>query len=173
MTKDEFIEKHCCHDSSAEFCDEKCDECEKEFRKDLEEHDAQVRRDVIKEVKEFLEHKFIITDETIKGIEKLAEKNMTEQDAIERLTQILEECTSDENAVCYVTDYDELPLRLAIKALEKQIPQEPIIETNDITGRPLKHISYACPRCKVSVNDLINSPYCYCSKCGQAIRKCK
>lgn len=65
-------------------------------------------------------------------------------------------------------------LYIAIEdAIEKQIEREPIIETVDIIGRPLKHISYACPRCKVSVNSLIDSPYCYCSKCGQAIDKSK
>lgn len=37
MTEKEFVEKHCCHDSHAEFCDENCDKCEKEFREDLEE----------------------------------------------------------------------------------------------------------------------------------------
>lgn len=35
----------------------------------------QARADAIDEVKEFLEHKLIITDETIKGIEKLKEQN--------------------------------------------------------------------------------------------------
>jgi len=60
-----------------------------------------------------------------------------------------------------------------IDSIEKQIEKEPILETTDVIGRPLNHISYACLRCKVSVNELINSPYCYCSKCGQAIDKRK
>lgn len=59
------------------------------------------------------------------------------------------------------------------EAIEKQIKKEPIIETLDVMGRPLKNIAYACPRCKVSVNNLIDSPYCYCNKCGQAIDKTK
>lgn len=65
-------------------------------------------------------------------------------------------------------------LHIAIgEAIEKQIEKEPIVETTDVIGRPLKHIRYSCPRCKVSVNHLIDSPYCYCNKCGQAIDKSK
>lgn len=59
------------------------------------------------------------------------------------------------------------------EAIEKQIERKPILEENDIVGRPINHISYSCPRCKVSVNKLIDSPYCYCNKCGQAIDKSK
>lgn len=63
-----------------------------------------------------------------------------------------------------------------IEALEKQIPKEPIIKTIDVVGIlvgiPLKH-NYFCPRCKVSINNLIGSPYHYCNKCGQAIDKSK
>ena len=58
-----------------------------------------------------------------------------------------------------------------IEALEKQIPKKPIKETEDLIGRPIKHTAYSCPRCKVSVNDVIESPYKYCMKCGQAIDK--
>lgn len=59
------------------------------------------------------------------------------------------------------------------EAIGKQIGKEPMIKTTDIMGRPLKRISYACPRCGVSVNNLIDSPYYYCNKCGQAIDKSK
>lgn len=41
-------------------------------------------------------------------------------DAIDRIKAILEEATEGENAVCYVTDYDAEPLKMAISALEKQ-----------------------------------------------------
>ena len=40
---------------------------------------------------------------------------MTEQEAIKRLEMILEEATSDEHAVCYVTSCDEEALKMAIK----------------------------------------------------------
>ena len=58
-----------------------------------------------------------------------------------------------------------------IEALEKQIPKKPIKETEDLIGRPIEHTSYSCPRCKVSIEDVIESPYTYCMKCGQAIDK--
>lgn len=52
---------------------------------------------------------------------------MTEQEAIKHLKDILDEATTDENAVCYVTNCDEIHLKLAIEALEKQVPKKPII----------------------------------------------
>lgn len=45
---------------------------------------------------------------------------MTREEAIEKIRAILEECTEDENAVCYVTSYDADALDMAIKALEKE-----------------------------------------------------
>lgn len=45
---------------------------------------------------------------------------MTMEEAIEKIRAILEECTEDENAVCYVTSYDADALDMAIKALEKE-----------------------------------------------------
>ncbi|MGN8818570.1 hypothetical protein ACTNEN_09650 [Oribacterium sp. HCP28S3_H8] len=45
---------------------------------------------------------------------------MTREEAIERIKMILEECTEDENAVCYVTSYDADALDMAIKALEQE-----------------------------------------------------
>lgn len=52
---------------------------------------------------------------------------MTNQEAIERLKDILEEATETEEAVCYVTDCDEEPLKMAIEALEKQIEWKNLI----------------------------------------------
>ena len=56
-------------------------------------------------------------------------------------------------------------------AINKQIPCKPILETKDLMNKPIIHISYSCPRCKVSINDVLESPYSYCMKCGQAIDK--
>jgi rRNA maturation endonuclease Nob1 len=43
---------------------------------------------------------------------------MTEQEAVKKIKDILEEATSYENAVCYVTPNDEMALKMAINALE-------------------------------------------------------
>lgn len=93
---------------------------------------------------------------------------MTEQEAIERLIQILEECTSDENAVCYVTDYDEIPLRLAIKSLEKQIPREltNIRKVKQYDGYDMGN----CPICGEPLDNSLYENLKYCFMCGQAIK---
>ena len=70
-----------------------------------------------------------------------------------------------------ISDKDKNRYIAMIEALEKQMPCKPIKETEDLIGRPIKHTSYSCPRCKVSINDVIESPYTYCMKCGQAIDK--
>ena len=44
---------------------------------------------------------------------------MTNQEAINDLKVILSEITECEESICYITDVDAEPLRLAIKALEK------------------------------------------------------
>lgn len=63
-------------------------------------------------------------------------------------------------------------LHLAIgEAIEKQIERPPIVVESDIWGRPYVKKIYCCPRCRVSVNEVIDSPYIYCHKCGQAIDK--
>ena len=45
---------------------------------------------------------------------------MTRKEAIEKIKMILEECTEDEYAVCYVTSDDADALDMAIKALEQE-----------------------------------------------------
>lgn len=45
---------------------------------------------------------------------------MTRKEAAERIKAILEECTEDEDSVCYVTSYDADTLETAIKALERE-----------------------------------------------------
>lgn len=44
---------------------------------------------------------------------------MTIEDCISKVTEILEEVTEDENAVCYVTDVDEPTLKTAIDTMRK------------------------------------------------------
>lgn len=80
---------------------------------------------------------------------------MTNKGAIDILRIILREATECEDSISYVTDIGAEPLRLAIKALEKQIPKKPI-ELN-------------CPRCRF--NGINNSlwVFTYCPECGQAI----
>ena len=79
------------------------------------------------------------------------------KEAIINLKVILSEITECEESICYVTDIDAEPLRLAIKALEKRIPKKPIV-SDDIT----------CPNCSATlIYCLHTSEIDYCDKCGQ------
>ena len=50
---------------------------------------------------------------------------MTNEEAIEKLQDILDEATAYEHAVCYVTNVDKEPLTMAIEALKTEaIPVE-------------------------------------------------
>lgn len=97
---------------------------------------------------------------------------MTEQEAMERIKSILYEATADENAVCYVTDYDEDALKIAIKSLEKQIPKK--VKRKDIR----EYARFYCPNnhyifeehCKFfdsNKHDFSKIGYCEC--CGQKL----
>lgn len=84
---------------------------------------------------------------------------MTNQEAINDLKVILSEITECEESICYITDIDAEPLRLAIKALEKQIPKKPIV-SDDIT----------CSNCSATlIYCLHTSEIDYCDKCGQRL----
>lgn len=85
---------------------------------------------------------------------------MTEQEAMERIKSILYEATTDENAVCYVTDYDENPLKIAIEALEKQIPKK--LEKQGY----FKVCKCGCEMSTFLMHNRAN----YCPNCGQAIK---
>lgn len=68
---------------------------------------------------------------------------MTIEDCISKLTEILEEATEDENSVCYVTDVDELTLKMAIDTMHKyQKIQQIVRETSndDWIGRKIKKV---------------------------------
>ena len=91
---------------------------------------------------------------------------MTEQEVMERIKSILYEATTDENAVCYVTDYDETPLKIAIESLEKQIPMKPQ-EINEERIRLDAIWDWSCSNCgRFHRNDY---PLNYCSECGQKV----
>ena len=84
---------------------------------------------------------------------------MTNQEAINDLKVILSEITECEESICYITDVDAEPLRLAIKALERQIPKEPIVNDDII-----------CPNCSATlIYCLHTSEIDYCDKCGQRL----
>ena len=86
-------------------------------------------------------------------------KKMTNKEAINDLKVILSEITECEESICYITDVDAEPLRLAIKALERQIPKKPIV-SNDIT----------CPNCSATlIYCLHTSEIDCCDKCGQRL----
>ena len=85
---------------------------------------------------------------------------MTNQEAINDLKVILSEITECEESICYVTDIDAEPLRLAIKALEKQIPKKPIYGAANIK----------CPNCGATLLYYFHSfKIDYCNECGQRL----
>lgn len=88
---------------------------------------------------------------------------MKPSEAIEKLKDILEEATETEYAVCYVTSCDEEPLRMAIKALEKQIPKK-LIETEEF-------VEGSCQNCKRNIGWIKDEYFDFdnCPFCGQAI----
>ena len=121
---------------------------------------------------------------------------MTEKNAIETVKGIIDEITSDENAVCYVTECDKEPLEMAIKALEKQSMINEILDEmwtlNEISkdysaigtleefkelkekATPKKPINQQgfprfgyCPTCEKSVTK--SSSYVGCAWCLQAL----
>lgn len=55
---------------------------------------------------------------------------------------------------------DHIPFNMAIKALEKQMPQKPIIENGFVK----------CPKCKMYIRFPIADKYNNCPECGQAIK---
>ena len=87
---------------------------------------------------------------------------MTNKGAIDILRIILREATECEESISYVTDIDAEPLRLAIKALEKQIPKKPVNYNSVPHSR--------CPICNNSVKVYEDAhEYHYCLYCGQRL----
>lgn len=85
---------------------------------------------------------------------------MTNQEAINDLKVILSEITECEESICYITDIDAEPLRLAIKALEKRIPKKPVYGAANIK----------CPNCGATLLYYFYSfKIDYCDECGQRL----
>ena len=85
---------------------------------------------------------------------------MTNQEAINDLKVILSEITECEESICYITDVDAEPLKLAIKALERQIPKKPIYGAANIK----------CPNCEATLLYYFHSfKVDYCDECGQRL----
>lgn len=83
---------------------------------------------------------------------------MTNQEAINDLKVILSEITECEESICYITDIDAEPLRLAIKALEKQIPKKPSQDSIGLYYFPI------CPNCHKELES-----YDHHCECRQAL----
>ena len=82
---------------------------------------------------------------------------MTNEEVIENLKYLIsDDCTDTQR------DFVE-EIKIAIEAIEKQIPKKPIIieETKDYFGHTL------CPNCE-KVDFGFTQP-CFCDRCGQAI----
>ena len=93
---------------------------------------------------------------------------MKPSEAIEKLKDILEEATETEYAVCYVTSCDEEPLRMAIEALEKQIPKSMDLEGDGYADGVMIYDTWICPCCSKAY-EVDYDNYKYCPECGQAI----
>lgn len=82
------------------------------------------------------------------------------KEAIINLKVILSEIIECEESICYVTDIDAEPLRLAIKALEKQTPKKPVYGAANIK----------CPNCGATLLYYFHSfKIDYCDECGQRL----
>lgn len=90
-------------------------------------------------------------EDTIKNLEEIKD-NMQEK---VKLVNLHGRGEKDAEEVAF--DFDR-----AIKALEKQIPEEPD-ETED---KDLSDVWYACPKCQC---DLTHLRSFYCPKCGQKL----
>jgi hypothetical protein len=95
---------------------------------------------------------------------------MAEQQTIKHLKDILEEVTSYESAVCYVTDCHKEPLEMAIKALEKQVAKKPVDGTHDYNTYAKMYENMRmiyCPLCNGRLKLKFKGKYC--DKCGQKL----
>lgn len=90
---------------------------------------------------------------------------MSNEEAIDTLKDILAEATSSDSAVCYVTDCDAEPLRMAIEALEKRTPKKSYLITYDVDNG-CKVAYWVCPECGSVLNACSRD---YCQVCSQKI----
>lgn len=86
---------------------------------------------------------------------------MNNKEALESLKfEVFEECHCG---------YIEEEIKLAIKALEKQIPEPPYFWGDGYSDGELVYDMWDCPGCGTSY-EVEYDEYDYCPKCGQAIK---
>ena len=84
---------------------------------------------------------------------------MTYEEAIDNLKYLIsDDCTDTQN------DFVE-EIKIAICALEKQIPKKPIIRKAEDYFGNVKHT--LCPNCQET--EFVFTQPCFCHHCGQAI----
>ena len=97
--------------------------------------------------------------------------SMTEIEAIEVLKQPCY-CDYDLSATiedCDISSCDKRDaFKLAINALEKQIPKKPTLEADGYSDGQLIYDTWICPYCEKRYETEYDN-YDYCPNCGQAI----
>ena len=92
---------------------------------------------------------------------------MTESDAIKLVNKLYANITSNANNIIKTNDYIDF-VRIAINALEKQIPKNPIMKTY---YEDMEEEYLCCPTCGEILTDRIPMDnkdfYFHCLNCGQ------
>ena len=92
---------------------------------------------------------------------------MTESDAIKLVNKLYANITSNANNIIKTNDYIDF-VRIAINALEKQIPKKPIMKTY---YEDMEEEYLCCPTCGEILTDRIPMDnkdfYFHCLNCGQ------
>ena len=92
---------------------------------------------------------------------------MTEQEAIGYVNFVFDEYFGD---MCIsVTNYFAIAQDVSIKALEKQIPKEPFLESDGYADGEMVYDTWRCPNCDKAY-ELEIDEFDYCPNCGQAIK---
>ena len=89
--------------------------------------------------------------------EESSEVKITTQEAMETLKFLLS-----------IERHHKEPLRMAIEALEKQVPKEPNYEGDGYSDGELVYDTWICPNCE-KYYEVDYDDYKYCPECGQAI----
>ena len=92
---------------------------------------------------------------------------MTLESTVEYFREMVQECGAYELCPC---DKDDMEMtKIALNALEKQIPKKPALEGDgyDDNGE-LIYDTWICPNCEEHY-EVDYDIYDYCPKCGQAI----
>ena len=98
---------------------------------------------------------------------------MTNKEAIEKLKDIKDFYTDGRDFSYYGDEYigldadDNRAINMAIKALEMQIPKEPIWEGDGYAEGEMVYDTWYCPSCDADYED--TDKHRCCPECGQAI----